>query len=258
MTENTPSELASAPTAITRAIEAFVKGFGFTRSFTHPYLAERVGPLWVLRDAPRKHGKYRTEEWVAYNVAPAEIDRIARQHTRGHFAVCAICDLATPHEPLRSAFKSLGYRLGTSEPLMIHSLSELPHFESPVVIQRVTTVELAQQLARANHTRPLLPEYFLSTSRLRQYVALVDDKVVGWVRSIVVGQATWCSDMYVEPAFRRRGIARAMLCRLLQDDAAGGAQEAVLLASHTGAKLYAAVGYQQLGTLLLFTPKVSL
>jgi predicted acetyltransferase len=61
--------------------------------------------------------------------------------------------------------------------------------------------------------------------------------------------------MYVHPVFRRRGIARAMLCRMLQDDRAGGAQNAVLLASHAGAKLYPVVGYEQTGELLLFAPK---
>lgn len=56
-------------------------------------------------------------------------------------------------------------------------------------------------------------------------------------------------------AFRRRGIARALLGRMLQDDRAYGATLAVLLASHTGAKLYPLIGYQQIGELLLYTPK---
>lgn len=42
---------------------------------------------------------------------------------------------------------------------------------------------------------------------------------------------------------------------MLQDDHATGSTQAVLLASHTGAKLYPVVGYEQIGTLLLFTPR---
>jgi hypothetical protein len=42
---------------------------------------------------------------------------------------------------------------------------------------------------------------------------------------------------------------------MLQDDAAYGARQAVLLASHTGAKLYPVVGYEQIGTLLLYAPE---
>jgi GNAT superfamily N-acetyltransferase len=238
-----------------RAIEAFVHGFGFTRSFTHPYLAERVGPLWVMRDAPRKNGVYRNEEWVAYDVTPEEVDRIAQGQARGRFAVCMICGLGEPHAPQIAEFKALGYRLGHTEPFMTHALAQIPRFDSTATIERILTGDMAQRLAKAAGSRQILPEHLTEDAPLRQYVALMDGELVGWVRSIVVGDATWCSNMYVRPEFRRRGIARAMLCRMLQDDRAAGAQTAVLLASHTGAKLYPVVGYQQIGTLLLFTPK---
>ena len=238
-----------------RALEVFVHGFAFTRSFTYPYLAEPVGPVWVMRDAPRTRDKYRSEEWVAYNVAPGEIDQIARAHTRGRFSICAICGLDQPQDALRAEFKTLGYRLGRTEPLMIHSLVQIPHFETAAVIERVMTPTLAEQLAQAAGSRQILPEHFAPDAQLRQYVALIDDELVGWVRSIVVGDATWCSNMFVRPEFRRRGIARAMLARMLHDDRLYGAQTAVLLASHTGAKLYPVVGYVQIGTLLLWTSR---
>ena len=41
----------------------------------------------------------------------------------------------------------------------------------------------------------------------RQYVALIDGAIVGWVGSIAVDDATWCQNMYVQREFRRRGIA---------------------------------------------------
>ncbi len=61
--------------------------------------------------------------------------------------------------------------------------------------------------------------------------------------------------MFVLPQHRRRGIATALLAQLLRDDRAGGAPQAVLTASHAGAKLYLTLGYQQIGTLLLFNPR---
>ena len=100
------------PTDINEAVEVFARGFAFTRSFTHPYLAERAGPLWVVRDAPRKRGNYRNEEWIGSDVAPKEIDRIARKHTRGRFAICALHGIDESDESLRSEFKELDYRLG--------------------------------------------------------------------------------------------------------------------------------------------------
>ncbi len=244
----------SAPFDINWAIEVFVRGFSFTRSFTHPCLADRVELLWVVRDAPRKRNNYRNEEWIACGVAPKVIDRIARKHTRGRFSICAIHSIDDSDESLRTGFKKLSYRLGHSEPLMIHKLRRIPRCEAPVKIEQVTTEDMANKLAKVARTRQILPEYLPKGSPMRAYVALVDNEPVGWVGSVVVGDATWCSNMLVLPAYRRRGIARALLCRMLRDDRTGGAKTAVLLASHTGAKLYPVVGYEQIGTLLLFTP----
>lgn len=246
-----------------RAIEAFVRGFCFTRSLTHPYVPERVGPVWVMRDGPRTRGDYRNEEWVAHRVAPAEVDRIARGQTRGRYALCAVHGVDEPDAPLRAAYQALGYRLGRTEPLMVHRLSRVPKFGPPdgVTIERVTTQAMADRLAKAARSRQVLLAQLGATgvdAPQRQYVALAapGGGLVGWVASIAAGEgARWCSNMYVKPAFRRRGIARAMLARMLRDDRAAGAGAAVLLASHTGAKLYPVVGYERIGTLLLYTPR---
>ncbi len=261
MTNPPPDDPTTRP--LTNAVEVFVRGFAFTRSFTHPYLVERVGPLWVLRDAPRTRGNYRTEEWVSVDTAPATVDALARAGTRGGFAICALCARNAAPEALRDRFKALGYRLTTTEPLMVHDLQQIPVVPAPATIARVLDEPLAARLAKAARARQLTPSQLTVTAPLRQYVALVDAEVVGWVRSIVVhtgddlgrAPATWCTDMYVRPEFRRRGIGRALLSQLLHDDRAHGARQAVLLATHTGAKLYSTVGYEQIGTLLLFSPR---
>ena len=106
------SILFPAPSVIHHAINVFVHGFCFIRSATHPYLAEQVDPLWVMRDAPRRHGSYRNEEWVAYGLMAEEIDRIVRKHAQNRYTISAICSLDDPQETLRAGFKALGYRLG--------------------------------------------------------------------------------------------------------------------------------------------------
>ena len=256
------------PDEFERAIEVFARGWCFARSFTHPYLAERVsmdapgnrsgGSLWVLRDAERRSGRYRNEEWVSHRVPPARVHAAATgppPHRRGGYTVCAIHAADEPDQPLRAGFKALDYRLMTSEPFMIHRLRRIPRVAAPATIRRVRTPELAARLAKAARSRQVLPENLGDEAPQRQYVALIDGAIVGWVGSIAVEDATWCQNMFVQREFRRRGIARAMLCRLLRDDRAAGAKLAVLLASHTGAKLYHTVGYRQIGTLLLFSPR---
>jgi hypothetical protein len=78
------------------AIEVFVRGHSAGKSRAFPYEVSRVGPLWLMRDAPRKNPRdYRKEEWIAYRVAPREVDAIAREHTQGRFYVCAMSPKAS-------------------------------------------------------------------------------------------------------------------------------------------------------------------
>ncbi|MCY4483937.1 MAG: GNAT family N-acetyltransferase [Spirochaetaceae bacterium] len=254
---------AAASPELERAIEVFARGFSYVRSRTHPYEATPnavpgfpdAPPLWVLRDAERRRGNYRTEEWLSCNLPPAVVDAAARADTRGRFVICAIHPAGSSDQPLRDGFRALGYRLNTTEPLMMHPLRRIPRVAAPAEIGRVLTPEMADRLHQATHNRQIRPEDLHPGARQRQYVAFVDDTVVGWVGSIVVNGATWCQNMFVVEQYRRRGIARAMLCRMLRDDRAHGAEMAVLTASHTGARLYPLVGYRQIGLLLAYTPK---
>jgi predicted GNAT family acetyltransferase len=58
--------------------------------------------------------------------------------------------------------------------------------------------------------------------------------------------------LHTHKDFRRRGIATALMHHLLDADAAHGATHSVLMASHSGARLYPSLGYQRIGTLLFF------
>ncbi|MEX1017167.1 MAG: GNAT family N-acetyltransferase [Phycisphaeraceae bacterium] len=254
MPETLSTRAAADVQTINHALNVFVQGFAFTRSFTHPYVPEHVEGLWALRDAPRRSGTCRSEEWFAHGMPPAEVDRIVRAHHRGRFAICAVLPVNEPDANLRAGYKALGYRLRTTEPIMVHPLRRIPRCSSPATIERVITPALAQRLAQAAKARQVLPEHLtVKNPPLRQYVATMDGELVGWVRSIVVGDGAWCSNMYVVPRHRRQGIARALLARMLRDDRAAGATTAVLSASHAGAKLYTTLGYRQLATLYMWS-----
>jgi len=238
------------------ALEVFVRGFCVVKSATHPYEHLRVGNLWVMRDRPRKNPKnYRKEEWVAYDVAPQEVDAAARKQTRGRFFVCAVRGMDESDESLRAAYKELGYRLLATEPLFVHRLKKIPRIAATVAIEQVKTAEMAARFGQATRSRPLSAECLGVDAPFRQYVAIEGGELVGWVRSVTAGDSTWCSNMYVRPSQRRRGIGRGLLGRMLRDDRAGGFKRSVLLSSHTGALIYPRVGYEQIGLLLIFAPR---
>jgi GNAT superfamily N-acetyltransferase len=238
------------------AIEVFVRGHSAGRSRTFPYEVSRVGPLWLMRDAPRKNPRdYRKEEWIAHEVAPKEVDAIARGHTRGHFFVCALIAEGEPDEPMRTEYKALGYRLLATEGLFVQRLKRIPRPPSPVSIERVHTPDLAAQLGKITRTRPISNTLLGDDAPFRQYVARDGGIIVGRVRSVDAVSATWCADMHVDPSHRRRGIGQALLSRMLRDDRALGSKCSVLTASHTGALLYPRVGYARIGTLFMFAPR---
>jgi len=238
------------------AIEVLVRGHSAGRSCTFPYEVSRVGPLWVMRDAPRRNPRdYRKEEWIAHDVDAGEADAFARKHARGRFFVCAMIGEGEPDQPTRAAYKSLGYRLLATEGFFVQRLGRIPKSPSPVSIERVRTPELAARLGKMTRTRPIASDLLGQDAPFRQYVALDGEEMVGRVRSVDAVGATWCADMYVSPSHRRRGIGQALLCRMLRDDRARGSKCSVLTASHTGALLYPRVGYERIGTLFMFAPK---
>jgi GNAT superfamily N-acetyltransferase len=240
------------------AIEVFVRGHAAGRSRTFPYEVSRVGPLWVMRDAPRKNPRdYRKEEWIAHDVAPAKADALAQRHARGRFFLCVMIAQGEPDAPTRTAYKALGYRLLATEGVFVQQLKRIPRPPSCVAIERVHTADLAAQLGTITRTRPIADNLLGDDAPFRQYVALDGADIVGRVRSVDAAGATWCADMYVKPSHRRRGIGRALLSRMLRDDRTRGSKRSVLTASHTGALLYPHVGYQRLGTLFMFAPKRS-
>jgi GNAT superfamily N-acetyltransferase len=238
------------------AIEVFVRGHSATRSRTFPYEVSRIGPLWLMRDAPRKNPRdYRKEEWIAHEVDPRKADAAARRHARGRFFVCAMIAEGEPDGPTRTAYKSLGYRLLATEGVFVQRLKRIPKPPSSVSIERVRTAELAARLGKVTRTRPIASHLLGDDAPFRQYVALDGEKIVGRVRSVDAAGASWCSDMYVDPAHRRRGIGLALLSRMLRDDRALGSRCSVLTASHTGALLYPRAGYERIGTLFMFAPR---
>lgn len=250
------SKPASIDKRIVSAIDIFAGGFCFTRSWTHPYETARIDGLWVMRDGARKNAKdYRREEWLAYHRDAKEVDRIARANTRGRFVVCAFRSLDEPMESLRDEYKSIGYRLGGTEPFFEHDLKRIPNVKSPATIERVRTRAESELLGKAMRSRPIGQTYLDDESTLRQYAAFVDGAIVGWVSSVGVGKRNWVSNLFVRPALRGKNIGKALMARLLRDDRAAGSRGSVLLASHAGAKLYPSVGYEQIGELLLLTPK---
>ncbi len=188
--------------------------------------------------------------------APDEVRRHNRPCQSSHFALPYVRRAPALSSCVGAAavVRNQGYRLLATEGFFVPQLMRISKSQPPVPIERVRTPDMAARLGKMTRTRPIPDSLLGDDAPFRQYVALEGEDIVGRVRSVDAIGATWCADMFVNPAHRRRGIGQALLGHMLRDDRARGSKCSVLTASHAGALLYPRVGYERIGTPLMFVP----
>jgi GNAT superfamily N-acetyltransferase len=247
----------SEPLTLLEAVEVFGRSFALVRSVFSPSEFVQIGRLFAVRDsAPRRHDP-RATEFFSVDLPPEAVLAGLRNDASGRFFLCAIESVGVPLDQVRDAYKKAGFRLLRREPIMVASLFSLASepSEAPFAIRRVRTSEEETVLRREAGRRQMLPEHInLDDSPCRVHYAQGPEGPIGWVRSTRTGRDTYVSDMYVRPAYRRRGIGRSLLQHMMEDDRRLGAHWSVLVASSAGAQLYPHAGYRQIGTLQIFSP----
>lgn len=239
---------------LARAIVAFSHGFAFTRSYTHPYVVEHMHGLTVMHDTPGRYDGERNPEYIVLDMTPRAAAKALRACGCVRGGVCVIEGPEADLDRSKEAYKRYGMRLLRREPFFAVRTNGAQVYESPVAIERVATLEQAEMLNKANRRRQILPEHLGREDTVRLYAAFEGGVPIGWVSSVPAPTANWVSNLYVAVAHMGRGIGRALMSHLLQDDLAHGVEWSVLLASGDGARLYPHLGYERIGTLQLFTP----
>lgn len=231
---------------VERAVEVTAKGFAACKGLTFPYEAHKIEGGWLLKDGPgRKHP--RLVELMDCGSPAANVVERARPHKA---AICAFCKLGEEAEVV-TAYKALGLRLLHREPMFVALTFAAPRFPGPVV--RVRDAIGAAAVFKLARRRQILPEHLeADDSPIRLFAAMDDDEAVGMVRSVRIGDAAWVSNLHVRIDYRGRGLGRALMSAMLQDDARLGIKESVLLASSDGARLYPHLGYERVGAMAIF------
>ena len=253
----------ASPSALTipEAIEVFVGGFCFARSFTRRYVAERLDGLWVMRDAPparaAARSRERKREVIAHDKSPAEVVGMIREAALPWHFVCHLHSDDEDFEAVRDGYRARGYRALATEWMFVHDLAAIAAAASTPPVRRIRREEDAERIRRARRGRRAIRQEDLAAERPRQrlYAAMDEREVYGWVSSIPVGRHAWVSDLLVRPEHRGRGLGRSLMSKLLRDDRDHGVAASVLLASRDGARLYPHVGYRQIAVLQMFAPR---
>lgn len=243
---------------ILRAAESFFHGFTQHRSRTHPYLISRSEGLTILHDAPRKKASdTRRSEAITIDRAPisvhSEAERLNAEHPR--WSLGAIYSDEAKLAQVEAEFRALGYRLIAREALFVHDHVAVPSVNERLT-QRISTWQEMEDYAAATGRKPYARrEIEGDDPQIRFYYSVSEGMIVGAVASIRTPAETfWVSNLWVTEEKRREGRATAMMAQLLTDNRSAGEGMTVLLSSKTGAHLYPKLGFEQIGTLLLYQP----
>lgn len=241
------------------ATEAFIHGFAFSRSATHPVEVVRIADLVVLRDVERRSGDYRVEEVIAVDLESSKLLeqlRHYRPRKNNGWCVCPMQASGTETDAMKQEMKLAGFRARYTSPLFVRRPTDGSASNSPFPVRRVFDSSDLERLRKASRTRVALPQDLEGDDpNVRLYAAFDGDRPISWVRSVKCpGQCAWVQDMYTVEAFRRQGLATALMQTMLRGDFEQKVKWSVLLASPAGAYLYRSLGYTEIGALQIFSP----
>ena len=214
----------------------------------------QAGPLPVVRSKYLWNGVPRhTDDFFIQAIAP----EVALAAVREHNPLPQHYLLVIDDQPdTLAAYSAAGYRLAFSEYLMARPLTNLLPANPEVAVELVRDADEAARMNAADveHEPWVRPGNF-EAPNLRHYYVLQDGVIAARARSWQPhAEYSYVTHVFTNPAYRRRGLARAVMLRLLHDDLAHGVTESLLVASEEGDLLYRSLGYTRLATLLVLEP----
>ncbi|NTU79101.1 MAG: GNAT family N-acetyltransferase [Chloroflexales bacterium] len=229
----------------------FIAGFTDTAFARRAATRFRAGPLEAVHFAEGEVAGTPFAEFFAYGSNPAAaLAAVAASRPPQRHYLTVLED----RPGLRETIERGGFRLDDTEALMALDLAAAPLPLPEWEVSVLRSVEAAEW-HNANDPQGIrwaLPAN-LADPRMAHYAIVRDGRLLARGRNFHLDAGhSYVSRVYTAEAHRGRGLARALMTRLLADDRARGARWSVLTASRMGEPLYARLGYRALGTILIF------
>ncbi|NWF79354.1 MAG: GNAT family N-acetyltransferase [Chloroflexi bacterium] len=214
----------------------------------------QAGPLLVVHSDYLWQGARRvTDDFFIHGCSPAEALEAVRAHGPEPHHYLLVVDEG---QDALGVYEAEGYRLAFPEYLMARRLDRLLEPDGRYAIQLVQSADAADRVNSGDaEVEPWVRPANLADPALSHYCLEIGGATAArarnWQHSPRCGYVT---HVFTHPEHRRRGLARAVMLRLLHDSAARGASESALVASEEGALLYASLGYERLARLLVLAP----
>jgi len=152
-------------------------------------------------------------------------------------------------------YTALGLHHAYSEVLMACNLQRRNPVSPAYAVRRATRADVQSWNALDPEGATWLHPLNVVVPAMGHYAVVGDEQLVARGRSLQMASGcSYVSMIYTAPAYRRQGLALALMQHMLNEDACAGMQWSTLLASQTAVPLYQRVGYQALATTHVFTP----
>lgn len=232
----------------------------FQQSFTAVPSRQNISTLHYIDAIPVVHSDYMwegarrvTDDFFIHDRPPNEVLTAVRayQPTPVHYL------LVIDDQPnLLAEYTAQGYQLAYTEYLMARSLANLPPLDIRYDVLEVRTeTEMDTVNVEDSEIEPWVRVENLASPAIHHYCIKQDQLVGARARSWQYSpHSSYVTHVFTHPNYRRRGLARAIMIKLLWDGAARGETESVLVASESGDLLYRDLGYERLAKLLVFQP----
>lgn len=151
-------------------------------------------------------------------------------------------------------YTGLGFHHAYSEVLMACDVRQRIHTPPDYDVRRATRADVQEWNVLDPEGATWLHPLNVFVQHMGHYAVFVAGQLVARGRSLrMVSGYSYVSMVYTAPAYRRRGIATALMNHILNEDTSAGVQVSTLLAAQSAVSLYQRVGYQALAQTHVFT-----
>ena len=152
-------------------------------------------------------------------------------------------------------YTALGLHHAYSEVLMACDLQRRDFVAPAYDVRRATRADVQSWNALDPEGATWLYPLNVFVPAMGHYAMFKDEQLVARGRSLQMASGcSYVSMIYTAPAYRRQGLAMALMQHILNEDARAGIQWSTLLATQSAVPLYQRVGYQALAQTHVFTP----
>lgn len=154
-----------------------------------------------------------------------------------------------------ATYTALGLHHAYSEVLMACDVRQHGRRTSAYDVRRATRADVQSWNELDPEVLTWLHPLNVFVHNMAHYAVFVDGCLAARGRALQMASGySYVSMVYTAPAYRRRGIATALMQHILNEDYDAGVQMSVLLAAQSAVSLYQRVGYQALAATHVFTP----